>query len=145
VEEFIKLTAEIVNGIHDNIDNTLKSNGHEFTDKELHFWIMGVIGILFFLFSYVLFKWLAEWSITVIAFIYTMTILLVVNFAIEIQQKITKRGYMEFDDIIAGIKGFLFLFIIFLVLKSSFYAVNYLLKKSRNEDKPYKSTRFNKG
>ena len=55
-----------------------------------------------------LFRFLSKWSITVISFIYTLTVLLVIVFAIEIQQKITGRGNMEFADAVsrtAGISG----------------------------------------
>ncbi|MEK1830761.1 hypothetical protein AAAC51_22150 [Priestia megaterium] len=62
-----------------------------------------------------IFKLLSKWkfSITAISFIYTLTVMLVLVFAIEIQQGITTRGNMEFDDAIAGLWGFL-VFLVFI-------------------------------
>lgn len=48
-------------------------------------------------------------------------------FAIEIEQKITKRGNMEFKDITAGLWGFLEFFGVYLAIK----LVIYLIKKLR--------------
>ncbi|AOL97182.1 uncharacterized protein BS16045_01464 [Bacillus subtilis] len=51
------------------------------------------------------------------SFIYTVTVIIVIVFAIEIQQKVTGRGNMEFLDATEGIKGFLVFFMFFLLLK----------------------------
>ncbi|MDQ7864203.1 hypothetical protein RCO48_33240 [Peribacillus frigoritolerans] len=49
MKEIIQILAEIVNNLHDFIlffvSDTLNSNA---TDKDLHFWIMGIIGIIIF-------------------------------------------------------------------------------------------------
>ncbi|HWQ42379.1 MAG TPA: hypothetical protein VN456_10155, partial [Desulfosporosinus sp.] len=55
-----------------------------------------------------------RYSLTAISFIYTFTILVVLVFAIEIEQKITGRGHMEFQDIVEGLWGFLVAFAIYL-------------------------------
>ena len=46
-----------------------------------------------------------------------LTVMIVITFAIEIGQRITGTGVMEFDDIVAGIAGFIFLFCVFLILR----------------------------
>jgi hypothetical protein len=117
MKEFIKIITEIVNEIHDVIMVLADNAGLNFSDKDLHLWVFGFIGISSFFAVHLLFKLLAQYSITAISFIYTFTIMLVLVFAIEIQQKITGRGQMEFDDAVVSLWGFILFFAVFLVMK----------------------------
>lgn len=132
--ETIKFLAELMNKLHDFILLKLQIKGITFTDKQLHFIILGVIGMIIFLATHIVFKRLAKYTITAISFIYTITVLSVIIFAIEIEQKLTKRGRMEFADIEAGFYGFLFLFSIYLMIKLIIYCIKRLILK--NNDKP---------
>ncbi|WP_419955635.1 hypothetical protein ACN6MT_09135 [Neobacillus niacini] len=130
MKELILLLADIVNTLHDYIWNLSNLMGFNFTDKDLHLWVLGIIGIFTFFIVHALFIRLAKYSITAISFIYTLTVILVLVFAIEIQQKITGRGQMEFDDAIIGLWGFLLFFIGFLFLKGMYMIIKkYLFKK----------------
>lgn len=137
---FIKFLAEIVNNVHDVIEDLFMNLGINLTDKDLHFWIIGLIGITFFLFTHLFFKWLSKFSITVISFLYTFTVMLVIVFAIEIQQKITGRGRMEFSDAIIGLYGFIAFFTVFLVLKAIVYLLIKLVNRPK-KDRENRSTR----
>ena len=53
MKEIIIIMAEIVNNIHDVIVDTF---GLHLTDKELHFWVIGIIGIITFFFVHFIFK-----------------------------------------------------------------------------------------
>ncbi|WLD93004.1 hypothetical protein [Alkalihalobacillus sp. AL-G] len=119
--EVIKLIAAVVNEFHDLLQEFSKGLGFELSDKDLHFWIIGIIGIFCFLFVQITFRLLSEYSITVISFIYTFTVLLVIVFAIEIQQKITGRGNMEFVDAIVGLYGFMAFFGGYILIRLIFY------------------------
>lgn len=121
--EIIKILMGIVNNVHDALQDISYGLNISFNDKQLHFIIIGIIGIIIFGFIQALFKWLSKYSITAISFIYTFTLLLVLVFAIEIGQKITNRGNMEFADIVAGIMGFMYLFAIYLVVRLLVYLV----------------------
>ncbi|MGL5354377.1 MAG: hypothetical protein ACRDA5_13835, partial [Clostridium sp.] len=66
-----------------------------------------------------------------ISFIYTFTVMIVIVFAIEIQQKLTNRGNMEFADIAYGIYGFLYIFAIYVVLKLMYKFVKKQVNKFR--------------
>jgi hypothetical protein len=123
MKELILLIAEIVNVLHDYIWTFSDSMGFNFSDKDLHLWVMGIIGIISFLIVHIVFIKLAQYSITAISFIYTLTVMLVLVFAIEIQQKITGRGQMEFDDAVIGIWGFFLFFLGFLFLKGIFILI----------------------
>jgi hypothetical protein len=132
----IKLLAEAVNGLHDILirisNNAL---GLNLTDKDLHFWIMGVIGIGVFFFIFAVTKWLSKmpFGITMISFLYTMTFMFVLVFAIEIQQAITNRGNMEFADAAIGLWGFLVLFMVYGALALLVIAGRHLFKKYDND------------
>lgn len=125
----LKLIAEMVNNIHDGIINIYRILGIPYTDKALHFWIMGGIGLGIFFLTDALFKWVAKLSISVISFIYTFTVLVVLVFTLEIVQKITGRGNMEFLDIIAGLWGFMAVFSGYLVVRMIIYGIKKLLYK----------------
>jgi hypothetical protein len=115
----IKELIKLMNDIHDTIIHKAHIGG--FSDKQLHFIIIGIIGAIIFAGTQMLFKWLAKRSITAISFIYTFTVLVVLVFGIEIEQKITGRGNMEFNDILAGIYGFLYIFSFYLVIRLIIY------------------------
>lgn len=130
--EFFKIIAEIVNILHDIIMEVAAILGWQATDKDLHLWIIGIIGIVSFFIVQFIFKRLAAWSIKSISFIYTFTLILVLVFAIEIQQGITGRGNMEFADAVAGIKGFLLFFGVYLVLALFFRGLKKLVLKRKS-------------
>jgi hypothetical protein len=127
----IDFLAQIVNGIHDLVVAMAKSRGMTLTDKDLHFWIVGGIGIVLYAVTNLVFKRLAKLSIEIISFIYTFTVLVVIVFALEIEQKITGRGDMEFQDIIFGLWGFILMFTVYLAILLIFMAVRKWVKKRK--------------
>lgn len=86
-------------------------------DKELHFLVMFALGMMLFFAVHFVFKRLAKWSITAISFIYVFTVMTGLGFAIEIGQKITGTGEMDFHDIVAGLYGVLLFFAIYTVYR----------------------------
>lgn len=110
----LKFMTGVMNCFHDHLILLTKVLGLKANDKQLHFLVIGFIGIVLFIIVHKLFKYLARYSLTVISFIYTLTVLVVLVFAIEIGQKITGRGNMEFQDIVEGIWGFLVAFALYM-------------------------------
>lgn len=95
-----------------------------FSDKELHFLVIGIVGMLLIFVIYPFFKRLAESGhVMVIAWIYVMTLLVVLAFAIEIGQGYTHTGNMEFADIVSGILGFLAMFAVFSVIRGIYHLI----------------------
>lgn len=129
--ETIKLIAEIVNELHDILIVLTTALGFEFSDKQLHFWIIGIIGIFLFFLVQISFKWISKWSISTLSFVYTFTVLVVLVFAIEIQQKITDRGNMEFQDAVMGLWGFIFFFSIYIIFRLLIYLVKQFISKRK--------------
>ena len=132
--EILKLIAGLINDFHDKVLDILSIAGYQLNDKQLHFIFMAIIGIIIFAFTQVIFKKLSKYSITAISFIYTLTVMIVIVFAIEIQQKITNRGNMEFADIAYGLYGFIYIFLIYLLIKFIILAIKHLFKKYSKQD-----------
>ncbi|HEX7063911.1 MAG TPA: hypothetical protein VF199_02495 [Bacillales bacterium] len=128
MKHVIELLAKIVNEIHDMLIYLSGALGFGLTDKQLHFWVIGFIGIFSFFVVHLIFKWLAQWSITVISFIYTLTVLVIFVFAVEIQQKITGRGNMEFQDAVISLWGFIAFFLIYAVIRLLIYLIKRAVK-----------------
>lgn len=129
--EIIKILMEMINNIHDFLQVLTGKLSWGFNDKQLHFIIIGIIGIIIFAITQALFKWIAKYSITVISFIYTFTVLLVIVFGIEIGQKITKRGNMEFADVVAGVLGFIYIFIIYVIIRLIVYVAKQIMNNKK--------------
>lgn len=135
--EVLKIIADVINNIHDIVLDIVTVSGYEINDKKLHFIAMAIIGSVIFLATQFVFKRLAKYSITAISFIYTFTVMIVVVFAIEIQQKLTNRGNMELADILYGIYGFVYVFAIYLVVKLIYKFTKKLVvnfKNTRSEE-----------
>ncbi|MEC0599638.1 hypothetical protein P8835_14330 [Bacillus spizizenii] len=126
MKELAILITEMVNQFHDAFISLCGMFGIHLTDREMHFWVIGIFGIIFFGVTHAVFTWLSKWSMTALSFIYTVTVIIVIVFAIEIQQKVTGRGNMEFLDATEGLKGFLVFFMFFLLLKLLFRFIKIL-------------------
>ena len=94
------------------------------SDKQLHFLVIGVIGMLIIFVVYPVFKKLAESDHTmVIAWIYVSTLMVVLTFAIEIGQGYTDTGAVEMADVVYGLAGFFFLFSVFSVIRMIYHLI----------------------
>ena len=103
---------------------------YNFSDKELHFLIIGFLGMGFIFVVYPAFKWLAKHNhIMTIAWIYVFTLIIVITFAIEIGQKVSGTGTMDFADIVFGIVGFISMYIVFVLVRGIWHGIRKLLKK----------------
>lgn len=100
-----------------------------FSDKELHFLVIGLIGMALVLLIYPLFKILSRNHVLVIVFIYVFSLILVLTFAIEIGQWYSGSGTMDFDDVVFGVVGFLLMFVVFAVVREIILAVWRFIKK----------------
>lgn len=130
MKELILLLATIVNEVHDVLNQIF---GMSMSDKDLHFWIMGIIGIILFLVVYIVFKIIEKWkfSATILSFIFTFTMMTVLVFAIEIQQAITNRGNMEFADAAMGLWGFVVFFALYAIIVGIIYSIYSRAKKKK--------------
>ena len=100
-------------------------------DKELHFVIMASLGMLLFFMVHLVLQRLAKWSITAISFIYVFTVMTVLGFAIEIGQKISGTGEMDFADVVAGLNGVLLFFAVYTVYRLIAMLVGWIYHRIR--------------
>ncbi len=124
-----------VAGIHDDILSINDQGGYYFNDKQLHFIVIGVLGMVGIFVFYPMFKLLAKYGHEmVIAFLYVFTLVLVVTFAIEIGQWYSGTGRMESEDMVYGIAGFLVMFFIFAFIRALFLAIKSLVSKDEERE-----------
>ena len=141
MESFLYNIIWMISRIHTYFLTLNDQRESSFTDKELHFIVIGFLGIALILVLHPLFLWLAKTGHTmIISFLYVLTVILVITFAIEIGQGFTGTGIMEFDDVIYGVSGFLIFFVIFLVIRGIIHLIMRLAggkKKDRYDDPEY--------
>ena len=105
----------VVAQIHESLMHLNDNFELYFGDKDMHFIVMAVLGMILFFMVHFVFKRLAKWSITAISFIYVFTVMTVLGLAIESGQKITGTGDMDFRDVVAGLYGVLAFFAVYTV------------------------------
>ena len=130
MRELILLLANSVNEVHDILNQIF---GMSMSDKALHFWVFGIMGIILFIVVYIVFKIIEKlkFSATILSFIFTFTLMTVLVFAIEIQQAITNRGNMEFADAAMGLWGFIVFFALYTIIVGIIYSIYSRTKKRK--------------
>lgn len=128
MKEFLYDIVGWIARVHNTIMTWNDAYEQSFTDKELHFIVIGLLGIAMVLVIYPLFKALAKKHVLVIAWIYVFTLVLVITFAIEIGQGITHTGVMDFEDVEYGVLGFLFMFLVFAIIRAIYHGLRRLIR-----------------
>lgn len=130
MEEFLFFIMEVIARIHNKLLSLNDAYEYNFTDKELHFLIIGIIGMVMIFVVYPIFKYLAEHNgIMTITWIYVFTLILVLTFAIEIGQKVSHTGVMDFEDIMFGVLGFLIMYFAFVIIRQIFHWIRELFDR----------------
>lgn len=138
MESLLYAIVGLVARIHYAILSWNDSIETSFTDKELHFLVLGGVGIALILLLHPLFLWLSRNGHTMfISFFYVLTVIIVIAFAIEIGQGVTGSGAMEFDDIMYGLFGFLFFFAIFAIIRGVVHLIINLKNKHGRKSRYY--------
>lgn len=130
IKKITDFLIEIIYKAHTYLLSLNDAYESHFSDKQLHFLIIGILGILMLLVLYPLFKWLAKKHLTIlIAWFYVFTVLIVITFAIEIAQWYSKTGSMDFKDIVAGLLGYFAMSFVFICI----VAIIELIKSKRRK------------
>ena len=128
MKAFLYWIVEMIARIHRYLLKLNDAYEYNFTDKELHFLIIGALGMAMVFVVYPLFKWLARNNhVMVISWIYVFTLIIVITFAIEIGQRVTGTGNMEFADIMFGVLGFISMFVVFSLFRGIYHLIARLL------------------
>ena len=135
MKELLYGIVELLAKIHSYLLRFNDAYEYNFSDKELHFLVIGILGMMFIFVVYPVFKWLAKHEhVMVIAWIYVLTLIIVITFAIEIGQKVTGTGNMEFADIVMGVFGFIVMFLVFSVLRGIYKLIRNLIRGDREDE-----------
>ena len=135
MREWIYKAIYWVAEIHNQILSINDRGGWYFNDKQLHFIVIGVLGMIGIFIFYPLFKLLAKYDHEmVIAFLYVFTLVLVVSFAIEIGQWYSGTGRMDSEDMAYGIAGFLIMFLIFAFIRALVLAIKSLVGRDEERE-----------
>lgn len=121
--------------VHDSILGINDSGQYYLTDKQLHFWVIGLFGMALILLIQPVFKGLAENGHTlVITWIYVFTVVIVLTFAVEIGQWYSGTGVPESEDIAYGLTGFIVLFAIYAIVRATILGIWKMIKKDDEYD-----------
>lgn len=132
---FLYWIVEMIAKVHNWLLQLNDAYEYNFTDKELHFLIIGALGMGMIFVVHPVFKWLVRHNHTmVISWIYVFTLIIVITFAIEIGQRVTHTGVMDFADIVFGVVGFICMFFVFSVLRGIYHLVRRKLHKRREDE-----------
>ena len=132
MKPFLYGIVELIAKIHNHLMQMNNEYEYNFSDKELHFLVIGILGMAFVFVVYPVFKWLAKRDhVMVIAWIYVFTLIIVITFAIEIGQKVTNTGNMDFADIVFGIVGFIVMFFAFSIVRGVYHGILNFIRKKR--------------
>jgi glycopeptide antibiotics resistance protein len=127
-----------VASLHEKIIGINDDGQYYMTDKQLHFWVIGLFGMALILVIQPIFKGLAENGFTlVITWIYVFTVVIVITFAIEIGQWYTGSGVMESEDVAYGVTGFLVLFFIYAIVRGTILTVWRMIRRSDEQGSDY--------
>ena len=132
---FLNHIVQIIALIHRYIMSLNDNHGAFLSDKQLHFLVVGCLGLLILFVVYPLFEWLVRKNLLVIvAWIYTFCILIALTLLIEIGQDYTGTGTMDFADIMSGLMGF--------IIMSAFgIGLIVLIEKYKNKKKEVEETK----
>lgn len=134
MNRFFTYMINLIYTAHNQILSLNDAYEYNFTDKELHFLVIGIIGMIMIFAIYPFFKWLAKHNhIMTITFIYVLTLVVVLTFSIEIGQKAGNNGSMEFADIVFGVAGFMAMYAVFAVFRGILHFIIRLVRKIKRK------------
>ena len=132
LKELLYQAVDWIAMIHDKIGRLNDRFEGTLSDKQLHFLVIGILGMLLVFTIHPLFLHLSRTNhVMIITWIYVFTLILVITFAVEIGQRLTKTGDMEFADIVSGVGGFIAMFAVFAVIRAAVMGTRRLIRRRR--------------
>lgn len=135
--DFLANMVRVVTYLHTRILGLNDSYELYLSDKELHFYVVAITGVLLILVLYPLFRYLVKRNKTLyIVWIYVFTFLFAFTLLIEIGQRLTGTGMMDYMDTVAGLVGFLLASFVVFVIRWVYLFIKWVVKKigERNSD-----------
>lgn len=127
---FLANVVRFVTYLHTRILGLNDSYEFYLSDKELHFYVVAITGVLLIIVLYPLFKFLVKRNKTLyIVWIYVFTFLLAFTLLIEIGQQLTGTGMMDYMDTVAGIVGFLLASLMVFFVRWIYMFIKWVIRK----------------
>ena len=134
---FKKLLSKIITIVtyfHTKILSLNDSYELYLSDKQLHFYVVAILGLLLLLCLYPLFLYLVKRKKTLyITWFYVFTFLLAFTSLIEAGQKLTGTGEMDYMDTLAGILGFIGVSIIVFIIRWIYLLIRKFIGGKRDD------------
>ena len=139
MKEFLYGIVAIIAEIHTYLMQLNDDYEFYFNDKELHFIIIGLLGMAIVITIYPIFKNLAKNKhYLTLTWIYVFTLIIVITFAIEIGQKVSNTGNMDFGDIMVGFAGLIAKYAVYAsiltIIKLIGKLIQIISKKNKTEE-----------
>ena len=132
LKELLYQAVNWIATVHDKISQMNNQFEGTLSDKQMHFLVIGILGILLIFIIHPLFRHLSKTNhVMVISWIYVLTLILVITFSIEIGQRLTGTGDMEFADIVSGIGGFIVMFAVFALIRAAVIGIIRLIRRNQ--------------
>lgn len=130
LKELLYQAVNWIATVHDKIGQLNNQFEGTLSDKQMHFLVIGILGLLLVFIIHPLFRHLSKTNhVMVISWIYVFTLILVITFSIEIGQRLTGTGDMEFADIVSGIGGFICMFAVFALIRAAVIGIIRLIRR----------------
>ncbi len=132
MRKFLYFTMDLIARAHNWLLSLNDAYEYNFSDKQLHFLVIGLFGMMVLAVVHPLFLHLAKKGhVLVVSWIYVFTLILGLTLAIEIGQKISHTGSMEFSDIVFGIVGFLAMFSAYVLVRGAVQLAVWLVRRKK--------------
>lgn len=135
-KDIIAKTVALVTYMHGKILGINDSNELFLSDKELHFYTVAVFGVILLFCLYPLFKYMVKRNKTMlITWLFVFLFLVGFTLLIEVGQKLTGTGDMDYLDTVAGLMGFIVASMILLIVREIWLLLKLLFnKEKKNSD-----------
>ena len=135
-KDIIVKAVSLVTYMHGRILGINDSNELFLSDKELHFYTVAVFGVILLFCLYPLFRYMVKRNKTLlITWIFVFVFLVGFTLLIEVGQKLTGTGDMDYLDTMAGLLGFIIASVILLIIREIWLLLRLLFDKGkRNSD-----------
>ena len=131
-KKIIVKAVSLVTYMHGKILGINDSNELFLSDKELHFYTVAVFGVILLFCLYPLFKYMVKRNKTMlITWLFVFLFLVGFTLLIEVGQKLTGTGDMDYLDTVAGLMGFIVASAILLIVRELWLLLRLLFNKGK--------------
>ena len=149
LKELLYQAVDWIAMVHEKIIRLNDQYEGMLSDKQLHFLVIGMLGLALIFLIHPLFLHLSKTGhVMVISWFYVFTLILVITFAIELGQRLTRTGDMEFADIVFGVGGFIAMFAAFALIRAVIHGIARLVhhrQEAKNREQVRRTRRRTPG